>query len=796
MQYIKSAKKSQIVISLLLTSLMLILLFAAITNVSALAASGDTIEVITNPEDYTVGSEVEFTAIYTSDKVIEGALLSVDLPAEAVTFVKDKGVTISLNGGEPVQATKKAYNTVMQSKDYLYSTERSLLVSLGDLDIDDVIMIKYSLIINDDSSSSIIHRLHRDNSLQNTIASSPFYVVIPVHETLKVSGEKTSETDNETLRIGETIQYSITAKNDSVGTYTKWTNVKVTDTLSEYVTFTDNVKIGDEDATEGTDIGQYTYNEANKTLTVYLPDLCGGNTSASSSTVTFTVEVNEGSYGQSIKNSASIIGWDEKGGEDKSGEDKEIDVDDGDGKKVVDFYTIKFHSNASDATGTMVDQGVIEGDSVQLNDNQYVRDNYEFLGWSTNSGSTVVEYEDGDTLTPSGNMDLYAVWKNSIVNVTITFDKNNPDATPDSMDPQIVVAGEDTYLNKNIFECAERYFAGWSTEPDTKTVVYEDGKIINVSEDITLYAVWYDDPCYITFDKNAPEGKEVTGEMEVQVVQAKVPVDLNANKYACTRHEFLGWSTIQGASGIDEVMFTDGQEITPIDSMTLYAVWSEELVFTDDHIAYIQGYQYDGDPMPKVWPDENITRAEASEIFFKLLDNKNVSNVTSPFNDVDSNLWYAQAINYLASVGIVDGYEDGSFLPEQPIKRSEFTKMASLFADVDIVEVNTFPDVPDSHWAVGYINTAYTEGWIQGDDYGNFNPDDNISRAEVVTIVNRMLNRVADKSVVDSLDIPYSDLDRDHYAFYDFMEASIEHEYNRDERQSDNQEIWITWVGQ
>jgi hypothetical protein len=208
------------------------------------------------------------------------------------------------------------------------------------------------------------------------------------------------------------------------------------------------------------------------------------------------------------------------------------------------------------------------------------------------------------------------------------------------------------------------------------------------------------------------------------------------------------------------------------------------LYFLDDHIRYIFGY-----PDGTVKPDVGITRAEAAQIFHRLLNNANKNDyIPSNLTDISVDEWYYQPVAYLESFGIINGYPDGTFRPGASITRAEYAAIASRFDRLASTEFNIFEDVSDNHWAVNYVNSAAAKGWINGIEFGYFQPDLHITRSQVVTVVNRMLNRSIRLDNVPS-DAPYySDLIRNHWAYCAIMEASDTHEYNRD---VDNTEIWL-----
>ena len=193
---------------------------------------------------------------------------------------------------------------------------------------------------------------------------------------------------------------------------------------------------------------------------------------------------------------------------------------------------------------------------------------------------------------------------------------------------------------------------------------------------------------------------------------------------------------------------------------------------TGNHIIYLRGY-----PDGSIQPYGNITRAECAMAFYRLLKNQDVK-ITASFIDVPQDAWYAEAVNVLASLGIINGYKDGSFLPNKAITRAEFAAVATRFADAKGGTVE-FSDVPDDFWAKDNIATAAAYGWINGYEDGTFRPNGLIRRAEAATIVNHMLYRIADASFIlanRSELIQFTDL-QDPTAWYylDMVESSTAH---------------------
>ena len=177
-----------------------------------------------------------------------------------------------------------------------------------------------------------------------------------------------------------------------------------------------------------------------------------------------------------------------------------------------------------------------------------------------------------------------------------------------------------------------------------------------------------------------------------------------------------------------------------------------------DHYAYIIGYGNND-----VRPQNNITRAEVATIFFRLLtDETREANMTKSngYNDVKDGDWFCCAVSTLSKMGIIKGYEDGSFKPNDPISRAEFAAIAARFDPNGDKTPASFSDVT-SHWAKDEISIAANHGWIKGYEDGSFKPDQKITRAETMTLVNRVLNRLPEtkddlhkdmKTWVDNMD--------------------------------------------
>ena len=270
-------------------------------------------------------------------------------------------------------------------------------------------------------------------------------------------------------------------------------------------------------------------------------------------------------------------------------------------------------------------------------------------------------------------------------------------------------------------------------------------------------------------------------------------------------HTFAGWYANAEFSG-DAV--TQLPAAFPAGTTTYYAKWNTNYVpyyppvpptvkiedddalglNTTDHFAYIVGYGNG-----EVRPQNNITRAEVATIFFRLLtEDVRTANSTqsNSLSDVSRGQWFNHAISTLSSMGIVKGNPDGTFDPDAPITRAEFAAIAARFDDKNTNTTSNFSDIA-SHWAKDEIGVAANKGWINGYPDSTFRPDQYITRAEAMTLVNRVLNRLPEKSE-DLLDdmIKWPDnADASVWYYLAVQEATNSHDYS-DKSNADKYEKW------
>ena len=205
----------------------------------------------------------------------------------------------------------------------------------------------------------------------------------------------------------------------------------------------------------------------------------------------------------------------------------------------------------------------------------------------------------------------------------------------------------------------------------------------------------------------------------------------------------------------------------------------------DDHSVFLVGYA-DG----TFGPDRNMTRAEVTVMFARLITERIAADKTYPntFTDVPATHWAANYIGFMQQFGVVVGFNDGTFRPDAPVTRAQFAAIASRFEKLTAGE-KSFADVPNTHWAAKYINFAATRGWVSGYADGTFKPENPITRAEVAAVTCRLLERSADQSYIRShLNElrTYKDMNESHWAYWYTMEAGNSHDYTK----ADGSESW------
>ena len=347
----------------------------------------------------------------------------------------------------------------------------------------------------------------------------------------------------------------------------------------------------------------------------------------------------------------------------------------------------------------------------------------------------------------------------------------------------------------------------WTAETaDEYTPVEKDPYIITLKAAHPLmYTLTYDVTGDLPEGYTAPAKQTLVNGSKYTV--AEVPASVSGSKDGVNgTFTFVGWKDKDGK------VLTGEQQLTA--DITLHGVWT----FTkkssggggggghkptvtipddvptglngDDHYAYIVGY-----PNGNVEPNGNITRAEVATIFFRLLTEEvRTANSTqsNSLSDVTRGQWFNHAVSTLSSMGIVKGHNDGTFAPNAPITRAEFAAIAARFDDKNTDTSSKFTDIA-SHWAKNEIGIAANKGWINGYPDGTFRPNQYITRAEAMTLVNRVLNRLPENSsdLLDSMIKWPDNSDASAWYYLAVQEATNSHAYS-DKSKDDKYEKWTT----
>ena len=401
------------------------------------------------------------------------------------------------------------------------------------------------------------------------------------------------------------------------------------------------------------------------------------------------------------------------------------------------------------------------------------RPNFEFTGWYTDKACK--ERYTQQCLKTS--LDLYAGWKQTAFDVSYFYKDAQNDETQFGTTETYKV-GDDVAVRTAHPEKEGYTFTGWKIgNADAKNFkMPADNVVINGTFAINRYTVTY-----------KVDGKDYGGtdvyDFNSDVVIRDVPTKEG--------YTFSGWKI--GTADAENFKM-------PAHDVTIEGTFAKNssgghhhrrptVTIPDDvptglngndHYAYIVGY-----PDKTVRPQNGITRAEVATIFFRLLtdETRDVNSTKSnSYSDVAAGAWYNHAVSTLSAMGIVKGDSDGKFNPNAPITRAEFAAIAARFDDKANTTTADFSDIA-SHWAKNEISAASNNGWINGYPDGTFRPDNKITRAEAMTLVNRVLKRLPEtaEDLHDDM-IKWSDnSDASQWFYLAVQEATNSHYYKAKE---------------
>lgn len=446
-------------------------------------------------------------------------------------------------------------------------------------------------------------------------------------------------------------------------------------------------------------------------------------------------------------------------------------------KYALDEHTLTFETNGGSAINPVT---VRHGNAVARPADP-TKDKYTFIGWYADPEFTE-EYDFATVL--EADKTIYAKFEltsTPIGDIYVRYDvlhiKQLPDGTYDLANAEVehLSAKKDTTVTavaKN-YSATHHFFnskLGTLTGTAIQPYMGVDGKPV-----YTILSVYYDlDFHTLTFDtmggsKIAPE----TVRHGLTVAKPKDPVNGG--------FLFDGWYT-------DKTYRTPYNFATPLtQDTTIYAKWflivlpgvtvkkNTPKLNTADHFAYVQGY-----PDGTVKPAGNITRAETAAILFRLMDDasrKTYYSTKSGFRDVATGSWYNTYVATLNNAGVITDSSNGYFRPNEAITRAELAAMLAKFSETTSA-ANYFNDVSAKYWAANAIAICAKLGWITGYPDGTFRPDRNVTRAELMAMINRATGR-APKSADAFLPgmKTWSDNTADKWYYLDVQEATNSHSY-------------------
>ena len=385
-------------------------------------------------------------------------------------------------------------------------------------------------------------------------------------------------------------------------------------------------------------------------------------------------------------------------------------------RMTAQTYTVTYHRNGADSGETVDSRSYIFGDLAVVSENGYVRDGHSFVGWNTQRDGSGTHHVPGSSITVTNHIHLYAQWTRN--------SSRDDDDTGYTLRLTKLDAGDGTPLSGAKFEL-------WRVGPrsDTRLGVYETNRYGWTQAEVSQSGDYY------WVETVPPEGYRLDG--------GKHPTNTGKNS---------------------RITVYNTEAAVPA-------------LFTDNHYAYIVG-----GPDGTVRPNDSMTRAGVATIFFRLLkDSVRDTNLLTgcTYTDVPDGHWANTAISTMTGLDIVRGYDAAAFGPGDPITRAQFAAICARFDTGKSNGSRTFSDI-EGHWAKAYIERAAELGWISGFQDGTFRPDAYITRAQAVTMINRMLNRVPEdpSDLLPGMNV-WPDCGPGDWFYLAIQEATNSHDYRR-----------------
>ncbi|SHH12652.1 conserved repeat domain-containing protein/Listeria/Bacterioides repeat-containing protein [Anaerosphaera aminiphila DSM 21120] len=428
-----------------------------------------------------------------------------------------------------------------------------------------------------------------------------------------------------------------------------------------------------------------------------------------------------------------------------------------------DKYKVTYDGNGADSGAVNDLTEYYLNDEVTVKDKgDLVKANHTFAGWNTEKNGTGTAYAAGTKFNITKNITLYAQWT---------------EIKP--TDPKLVITKTDNLLSNKV-EIGDT-FKYYINIKNTGAI---DVKNIKILDRV---------PSKLDIRNVVPSAAKITGQLveyTVPTIKAgetfTITIEVKVNSSAKDGDKIQNIAVVDGEDVPSRELIVDEP------STSTGWTWSgggstTTTLNKEDHYAYMIGY-----PNGTVKPEGKITRAEVSTIFFRMMTdssrNSNWSSINN-YNDVGAETWYNNAISTLSNAKAVTGYPDGSFKPNAKITRGEFATMASRFlSDTSSLANNKFTDVK-GNWAENEINKLASLGLISGYTDGSFKPDQEITRAEAATLVNAVLERTPDKDhLLSNMKTWTDNSNRNAWYYAQIQEATNSHTYTRASKT--NIEIW------
>ena len=403
-------------------------------------------------------------------------------------------------------------------------------------------------------------------------------------------------------------------------------------------------------------------------------------------------------------------------------------------KLAVPTFTVTYHGNGADSGKTTDPTAYATGAKATVKENNYTRGGYTFTGWNTKADGSGDSYKTGDWITMTGSVILYAQW-------TRNSSHGGDDDDKYFFAIQKVDAQDGHALNGAKFELYQLDKNDRIVNRRVVKTTQQGNKsgiaLFSVDNKKSYDGIWY------YAEVSAPEGY-VLDRTEYEINHKDFSDSLStAVKYADTVRNYRG--------------------TTP------------DLLNDSDHFAYVIGYM-DGN----VRPYGLISRAETTTIFFRLLkDSVRDGNLltSNTYTDVADDYWANIAISTMTGLGIVQGRSTTTFDPKAPITRAQFAAICARFDTGKSNGEQTFSDI-QGHWAEKYIQRAAELGWIKGFEDGTFRPDTYITRAQAMTMINRVLNRIPEdeSDLLPGMNV-WPDCNPGDWFYLAIQEATNSHDY-------------------